>query len=62
MLESKLVIVRVAAHRAGYEGAAQAVGQHLGKSVDEVAEMLSDRLSRALIARAMGGDTHDYQL
>ena len=37
-------------------------GAYLRNFVYAFAEMLSDRLSRALIARAMGGDTHDYQL
>ena len=37
-------------------------GAYLRNFVYAFAEMMSDRLSRALIARAMGGDTHDYQL
>ena len=37
-------------------------GAYLRSFVYAFAEMLSDRLSRALIARAVGGDTHDYQL
>ena len=37
-------------------------GAYLRNFVYAFAEMLSDRLSRALIARTMGGDTHDYQL
>jgi len=37
-------------------------GAYLRNFVYAFAEMLSDRLSRALIARAMGNDGHDYQL
>ena len=37
-------------------------GAYLRNFVYAFAEMLSDRLSRALIARAMGSDGHDYQL
>ena len=37
-------------------------GAYLRNFVYAFAEMMSDRLSRALIARAMNGDTHDYQL
>ena len=37
-------------------------GAYLRNFVYVFAEILSDRLSRALIARTMGGDTHDYQL
>ena len=37
-------------------------GAYLRNFVYAFAEMMSDRLSRALIARAMNGDAHDYQL
>jgi LysR family cys regulon transcriptional activator len=37
-------------------------GAYLRNFVYAFAEMLSDRLSRALITRAMGSDGHDYQL
>jgi LysR family cys regulon transcriptional activator len=37
-------------------------GAYLRNFVYAFAEMMSDRLSRALIARAMGGDGDDYQL
>ena len=37
-------------------------GAYLRNFVYSFAEMLSDRLTRALIARAMSGDAHDYQL
>ncbi|MDP3823499.1 MAG: CysB family HTH-type transcriptional regulator [Burkholderiales bacterium] len=37
-------------------------GAYLRNFVYAFAEMMSDRLSRALIARTMNGDTHDYQL
>lgn len=37
-------------------------GAYLRNFVHAFAEMLSDRLSRPLIARAMGSDTQDYQL
>ena len=37
-------------------------GAYLRNFVYAFAEMMSDRLSRALIARAMNGDPHDYQL
>ncbi|MEO8808362.1 MAG: CysB family HTH-type transcriptional regulator [Burkholderiaceae bacterium] len=37
-------------------------GAYLRNFVYAFAEMMSDRLSRALIARSMSGDTHDYQL
>ncbi|HEX3140331.1 MAG TPA: CysB family HTH-type transcriptional regulator [Rhizobacter sp.] len=37
-------------------------GAYLRNFVYSFAEMLSDRLTRALIARAMSGDSHDYQL
>jgi LysR family transcriptional regulator, cys regulon transcriptional activator len=37
-------------------------GAYLRNFVYAFAEMMSDRLSRALVARAMNGDTHDYQL
>jgi LysR family cys regulon transcriptional activator len=37
-------------------------GAYLRNFVYAFAEMLSDRLSRALIARAMAGDAQDYQL
>ena len=37
-------------------------GAYLRNFVFAFAEMMSDRLSRALINRAMNGDTHDYQL
>ena len=37
-------------------------GAYLRNFVYSFAEMLSDRLSRALIMRAMSGDSHDYQL
>jgi LysR family cys regulon transcriptional activator len=37
-------------------------GAYLRSFVYAFAEMMSDRLSRALIARAIGGDTHDYQM
>jgi LysR family transcriptional regulator, cys regulon transcriptional activator len=37
-------------------------GAYLRNFVYAFAEMMSDRLSRALIARAMSGDTNDYQL
>lgn len=37
-------------------------GAYLRNFVYAFAEMMSDRLSRALINRAMSGDTHDYQL
>jgi LysR family transcriptional regulator, cys regulon transcriptional activator len=37
-------------------------GAYLRNFVYAFAEMMSDRLSRALIHRAMSGDTHDYQL
>jgi len=37
-------------------------GAYLRNFVYSFAEMLSDRLSRALITRAMNGDSHDYQL
>ena len=45
-------VTRVAIKRAAY----------LRNFVHAFAEMLSDRLSRPLIARAMGSDTQDYQL
>ena len=37
-------------------------GAYLRNFVYAFAEMMSDRLSRALIAKAMNGDAHDYQL
>ncbi|MEO8060673.1 MAG: CysB family HTH-type transcriptional regulator [Burkholderiales bacterium] len=37
-------------------------GAYLRNFVYAFAEMMSDRLSRALITRSMGGDPHDYQL
>ncbi len=37
-------------------------GAYLRNFVYAFAEMMSDRLSRALIAKAMNGDTQDYQL
>jgi LysR family transcriptional regulator, cys regulon transcriptional activator len=37
-------------------------GAYLRNFVYAFAEMMSDRLSRALIAKTMNGDTHDYQL
>ena len=37
-------------------------GAYLRNFVYAFAEMLSDRLTRALIARAMTGDADDYQL
>jgi LysR family cys regulon transcriptional activator len=37
-------------------------GAYLRNFVYAFAEMMSDRLSRALIAKSMSGDTHDYQL
>ncbi|MEQ1684741.1 MAG: CysB family HTH-type transcriptional regulator [Burkholderiaceae bacterium] len=37
-------------------------GAYLRNFVYAFAEMMSDRLSRALIAKAMSGDTQDYQL
>ena len=37
-------------------------GAYLRNFVLSFAEMMSDRLSRALIARAMGGESDDYQL
>jgi LysR family cys regulon transcriptional activator len=37
-------------------------GAYLRNFVYAFAEMMSDRLSRALIAKSMNGDTHDYQL
>jgi LysR family transcriptional regulator, cys regulon transcriptional activator len=37
-------------------------GAYLRNFVYAFAEMMSDRLSRALIAKAMNGDSHDYQL
>jgi LysR family transcriptional regulator, cys regulon transcriptional activator len=37
-------------------------GAYLRNFVYSFAEMLSDRLTRALIIRAMSGDSHDYQL
>ncbi len=37
-------------------------GAYLRNFVYAFAEMMSDRLSRALVARAMSGDAHDYQL
>jgi LysR family cys regulon transcriptional activator len=37
-------------------------GAYLRNYVYSFAEMMSERLSRALVARAMGGDAQDYQL
>jgi len=37
-------------------------GAYLRNFVYSFAEMLSDRLTRPLIIRAMSGDSHDYQL
>lgn len=37
-------------------------GAYLRNFVYAFAELMSDRLSRALIAKAMNGDAHDYQL
>ena len=37
-------------------------GAYLRNFVYAFAEMMSDRLSRALVAKAMNGDAHDYQL
>ncbi|MEO7010035.1 MAG: LysR substrate-binding domain-containing protein, partial [Caldimonas sp.] len=37
-------------------------GAYLRNFVFAFAEMTSDRLSRALVERAMNGDAHDYQL
>jgi LysR family transcriptional regulator, cys regulon transcriptional activator len=37
-------------------------GVYLREFVLTFAELLSDRLTRALIQRAMGGEGHDYEL
>jgi LysR family cys regulon transcriptional activator len=37
-------------------------GAYLRNFVYSFAEMLSDRLTRSLVNRAMSGDSHDYQL